>query len=228
LIYIYNGKYLEDFVFTPGGREKASTFKFPQEQPTLRDWNLWFNFWYNFTTTGDKLKVPLGYWLKPTHRIWKWYYRADTDELQRVEGSTVFHFKPSSGFRFTWATRKYNLMWDEPLVPSVMQGMPTSVSGFTIQHAIKLSEGPALVEATDHAMDFWGFLCSWGGEWMWEGVEPGKDLPQDMLWVAEGLTNGSLIWVTDGSYDRKKAIDLCSVGWIIFCTKTGYRLTGTF
>jgi hypothetical protein len=24
-----DGKYLEDFVFTPGGREKASTFKFP-------------------------------------------------------------------------------------------------------------------------------------------------------------------------------------------------------
>ncbi len=119
-------------------------------------------------------------------------------------------------------------MWDEPLLPSVIQGMPTSVSGFTIQHAIKLSEGPALVEATDHAMDFWGFLCSWGGEWMCEGVELGKDLPQDMLWVVEGLTNGSLIWVTDGSYDRKKAIDLCGVGWIIFCTKTGYRLTGTF
>jgi hypothetical protein len=24
-----DGKYLKDFVFTPGGREKASTFKFP-------------------------------------------------------------------------------------------------------------------------------------------------------------------------------------------------------
>jgi hypothetical protein len=27
---------------------------------------------------------------------------------------------------------------------------------------------------------------------------------------------------------EKKAIDLCGVGWIIFCTKTGFRLTGTF
>ena len=48
------------------------------------------------------------------------------------------------------------------------------------------------------------------------------------LCVADGLTNGSLIWVMDGSYNRKKAIDLCSVGWIIFCTKTGYRITGNF
>jgi hypothetical protein len=42
------------------------------------------------------------------------------------------------------------------------------------------------------------------------------------------MTNNSLIWVTDGLYDRKKAIDLCGVGWIIFCTKTGFHLTGTF
>ncbi len=40
--------------------------------------------------------------------------------------------------------------------------------------------------------------------------------------------NNSLICVMDSLYDRKKAIDLCWVGWIIFCTKTGFRLTGTF
>ena len=33
---------------------------------------------------------------------------------------------------------------------------------------------------------------------------------------------------TDGSYDRKKAVDLCGVGWIIFCTNMDFRLTGTF
>jgi hypothetical protein len=31
------------------------------------------------------------------------------------------------------------------------------------------------------------------------------------------------------SYDWKRAADLCGVGWIIFCSKTGLRLTaGTF
>ena len=42
------------------------------------------------------------------------------------------------------------------------------------------------------------------------------------------MTNNSLIWVTDSLCDRKMAIDLCGVGWIIFCTKTGFCLTGTF
>jgi hypothetical protein len=54
-----------------------------------------------------------------------------------------------------------------------------------------------------------------------------QGLPYVMSWVAEGMTNNSLVWVTDSSYDRKKAINLCGVGWIIFCTKTGFRLTGT-
>jgi hypothetical protein len=66
-----DGKYLEDFVFIPSGREKASTFKFPRKQPTQSNWNLWFDFWHSFTTTRDKLKVPLGNWISPTHHIWK-------------------------------------------------------------------------------------------------------------------------------------------------------------
>ena len=33
------------------------------------------------------------------------------------------------------------------------------------------------------------------------------------------------IWVTDGSYNKLRAADLSGVGWVIFCTKTGKRLT---
>ena len=42
------------------------------------------------------------------------------------------------------------------------------------------------------------------------------------------MRNNLLIWVTNGSYDRKKAKELIGIGWIIFCTYTGLRLTGTF
>ena len=59
-------------------------------------------------------------------------------------------------------------------------------------------------------------------------MEPGKDTPADIRWIVDGLRNGTLIWTTDGSYDRKKAVDLCGVGWMIFCTNTGFRLTGAF
>ena len=63
---------------------------------------------------------------------------------------------------------------------------------------------------------------------MWQGINNDQDTKSHMTWVAEGMTHNSLIWVTDGSYNRKKAQELSGVGWIIFCTRTGLRLTGTF
>jgi hypothetical protein len=207
------------FVFALGGRDKASMFKFPCERPTWSNWNSWFNFWHNFTTTGDTLKVPLGNWISPTHCIWKWYYRADTDNLQQIKGNTIFYYNPSSGFRFTRATRKDHLMREESFSPLVIQGIPTSVTILSDQQVVKLSKGPALAKAPDKTMDFWEFLYCWGGKWMWEGIEAGKDSPYNMSWVMEGMTNNSLVWVTDSSYNRKKAFDLWGVGWIIFCTK---------
>jgi hypothetical protein len=34
-----NGCYLEDFVFSPGGRDRSSSFLFPREAPRREDWN---------------------------------------------------------------------------------------------------------------------------------------------------------------------------------------------
>jgi hypothetical protein len=42
------------------------------------------------------------------------------------------------------------------------------------------------------------------------------------------MTNGTLIWMTDGLYDRKKAANLSGMGWIIFCSQTGMRISGNF
>ena len=190
-----DGRYLEEFVFTPGEREKTSRFKFPREQSTCANRDLWFDFWHNFTTTGGKHKVPLGNWLRPMHCIWKWYYRTDNDDLQRIEGNTIFLYKPLFGLRLTRATKKYKLVSDGPITTGFSKGEPSSVSGLTVQLVTKLSEGPALPEETEKEMDFWEFLRSWGGAWMWDGVETGNASPMDMSWVAEGLTLGSLIWV---------------------------------
>jgi hypothetical protein len=64
-----DGRYLKKFIFDPGCKNSKSTYKFPREKPSNKDWRTWFNFWDSFTLTGDKLKVPLGNWIHPTHRI---------------------------------------------------------------------------------------------------------------------------------------------------------------
>ena len=62
---------------------------------------------------------------------------------------------------------------------------------------------------------------------MWDDIDFTQDTTQDLKWVVEGMQNNTLVWTTDGSYDRKRAADLSSVGWIIFCKRTGLRVTGT-
>jgi hypothetical protein len=223
-----DGRYLEDFVFNPGGRDRSSSFKFPCKVPTREDWNRWFDFWHSFMTTGDKLKDPLGNWINPTHRIWKWFYREDSNDLLRVEGKTMFHYKPAAGFRLTRSTGTYHMSYEEPFIPAMDHGLPILFTSLSVQQVTKLSIGPALLTETDACTGFWEFLHSWGGTWMWEVIKPGKDTPEDVSWIVYGLHNGSLIWTTDGSYDQKKAVNLCGVGWIIFCTNTGFQLTGTF
>ncbi len=75
---------------------------------------------------------------------------------------------------------------------------------------VKLSEGPALAKGPDKTMDFWEYLYGWGGKWMWEGIVAGKNLPYDMSWVAEGMTNNLLVWAVDSSYDRKQRELTCA------------------
>jgi hypothetical protein len=63
---------------------------------------------------------------------------------------------------------------------------------------------------------------------MWESIDDSQHAKHNLSWLVEGMESNTLTWVTDGSYDMKRAADLCGVGWIIFCSKTGIRLTGTF
>jgi hypothetical protein len=63
---------------------------------------------------------------------------------------------------------------------------------------------------------------------MWDGFDNSQETKRNLAWIADGMSSNSLIWITDGSHDRKKVANLCGVGSVIFCTKTGLRLMGNF
>ena len=52
-------------------------------------------------------------------------------------------------------------------------------------------------------------LKAWGGAWMWDL----RSLPEDLEWVAEAMRKGTLVGVSDGSYNRKWAPETCAAGW---------------
>jgi hypothetical protein len=223
-----DGRYLEQFVFDPGSKIARSKYKFPRECPTKKDWEVWFNFWHDYTATGDKLHIPLGAWIAPTHRTWIWYYNSSTDDLHRVEKGKVYHYLRTENYRITRSSTLYNLAWEKDLTTNFKRGAPTSVLTYTTTKVIRLKEGSSFAQDPETPTNFWKFLDSWGGTWMWENIDDSQQSKHNLLWLAEGMKSNTLTWVTDGSYDRKQAADLCGVGWIIFCSKTGIRLTGTF
>ena len=99
----------------------------------------------------------------------------------------------------------YQLAQEEVLSPATQIGLPTSTLGLSNQQVVKLNNGPAFPHAPKSIENFWEFLHSWVGNWMWEGIDDEQDTNSDTTWLAEGMTNSLLIWVTEGSYNRKKA-----------------------
>jgi hypothetical protein len=106
--------------------------------------------------------------------------------------------------------------------------VPTSVVKMSGSRVNKLHKGPPPITKGEDPETLWTFIASWEGNWMWQDIKNlGKPI-DNMQWVADRMTAGTLIWTTDGSYDRKRAADLSGVGWIIFCKAVGQRITGSF
>ena len=55
----------------------------------------------------------------------------------------------------------------------------------------------------------------------------GLVLPEDPSWIAEALTNNTLVCVTDGLYNQKKAPDICTAGWVIYCSATKHHISAS-
>jgi hypothetical protein len=132
------------------------------------------------------------------------------------------------GWRCTHSTTTFELKCAKPSAQTCPTRVPTSVINISDYRVNKLQEGPLPLTAKEDPTSFWIFIAAWGGNWMWCNMVNGDKSKDNMQWVAEGMTAGTLIWTTDGSYDRKRAADLSGAGWIIFCKATRHRITGLF
>ncbi len=126
------------------------------------------------------------------------------------------------GWRRTCSTTRYQKTHKETSVQNFPTGIPTSVIETSECRVNKLQDGLPHTIPRDNMQSFWEFLATWGGTWMWDDIDFGAHSKDDILWIAEGMTKGSLIWMTNGSYDRKKAVDISGAGWIIFCKNSGW------
>jgi hypothetical protein len=178
---------------------KRSSFRFPRKLPSSKDWLLWKTLRTAYSGAGGLLHIPLGDWLHMSHRIWEWFYDPLRDQLQHRRDDVHTVYDPVKTKRNTRYTQLYSMQYTDSL-PVI--GNPCNIRqllAFTFQ---RRETGTALASPQETESTFWEYLRSLGGTWMWEYI---KEKEADMVWLRDALTNGMLIGITDGSYDRHKA-----------------------
>jgi hypothetical protein len=102
------------------------------------------NFWHAFTTTGGKLKTPLGKWTNPNHQIWTWYYRQEGNKLYHISGDMIKHFRQATRWQRTRPTMTYQFTREETSPSKYPRRVLTSVILLSRNNINRLQEGPPL------------------------------------------------------------------------------------
>ena len=77
-----------------------------------------------------------------------------------------------------------------------------------------------LVPETSH--DFWTVIRGYDNQTLWDNF----DCDGDGSWITNGLINGTLVAVHDGSYMKEVNPHVCSAAFMIRCNATGLRAKG--
>ena len=167
------------------------------------------------------LPRPLGKWRCSSHRQWRWFFTGEEVLYKTSDG--VIHYGQCSGRARTRGEQIYSLVrYDKG---GEVSGQPCTVVELNTESVLLQCSGPELARDSSTTTTFWDYLRSWGGDWMWDGIQ---DEHQDISWLVEGLRNGTLICVTDGSYDRNIAPDISGAGFLLCCTKARRQLRANF
>lgn len=162
------------------------------------------------------LHLALGKWIgSPTH-IWRTFYNTEEGELEiasEKEGIVIYKWERSGLYR---QVRKAD---------QIPRGEPATVYGIEEDVFKLLNTGKRLYrpEASIAKPSFLEYLHSWGSEWLWESLHMNKSHE----WVADHLRQNKLVCVTDGSYNKELAPDICSAGYVLACSKTKEYVAGT-
>lgn len=50
----------------------------------------------------------------------------------------------------------------------------------------------------------------------------------DFQWVIDAIANLTVVWVTDGSYNKDVAPLISGAGWVLYCRRSNTRMYGSF
>jgi hypothetical protein len=155
-----NGHHMDSTRGLPGVDYRLfSTYTHPRECPFDHDWAVWEQMWRQYCYANRSLPCALGKWLHHMHRRWEWYYHPIQDVIVQRVGEDFWAHQPcfDADTVLTRGSNRYGRV-----------GTWHSERSYG-EEIVHLSDGPALAKENHMSEEeFWGFVCSWGGEWLWD------------------------------------------------------------
>jgi hypothetical protein len=157
----------------------------------------------------------LGKWIHQSHRHWEWYYHPQVDILVQHTGDEMWKYCLCPREENAFSTRNSHIFgrvghW----LPNDLKGFLPATVRYDGAKVDLLGSGPPLCWRQDRdPEEFWDYLHSWGGEWLWDNIYT----PFGFDAVVDAKAGGSAILVTDGSYSQKIRSEIDGAGWLIYC-----------
>ena len=183
--------------------EAWSSIRWPTEQPTTTDMELWKNDMLSICPSQCST-TRVEQFIGPTHRVWKWYWNNDASTLHHIHnnGNTEDVFdvgrKPNC-FHYSHSQNRKKL--------GIVSYVQPTVEG---EHWDLLLMVPTA--GTDPVpTTFLEVLDLWGNIWLWNNML----VSGVTKWIHQSILDGSLVAVTDGSYIRELYPHLCSAAFVL-------------
>lgn len=198
------------------GRDEPEPSKltWPDVRPTKRVRALFVMALQQITSSNGMLQTRLGDWLRPTHWANDTRYDRDGDRIYCRQHGQWGVYAPSEGAG-TRSGRTYSRV---QMVASILAGTRRATVTWTARGE-SIVEGHAPVRCCDvpRPMTLREIFESWGEEWVWRNVE----IDDEGEWLAEAISQGTVILVCDGSFKPRESRKLGAAAWILECQATG-------
>ena len=170
--------------------ERRSRFIYGEERPSDDDWKTWRKTLSSKTPGYHIVDRDFGKWRHPSPRIWRSFWNEDSILVELMaDNGEVLKYKYGHARTYSRNPNQNS---------GAVGGVPVTVED-TSEDSLRIASiGTALVveKPVEKATSFVEYLESWGGEWMWEDLCMSKS---SLEWIVEGLKEGTLVCITNGS-----------------------------
>ena len=197
-----------------------SLWDWPNERPCSRDISKWKLGLKRITSQNFSLPfdIKLGRWIQPSHLKWQWFYwRSERKLFRRV--NNLWHQWELFSPRSTVAFKRVAIIPTLPVPLEQLERATTREVGERM-----MLEGAA---GNEYPVDptyanIHEFIEDWEDSW------PIADsyFPPDPTLVAQAISNGTAVMVSDGSYKALLSTEIGAAAWILECSQTGATCCG--